>query len=364
MASKHYPALDGLRGVAALFIVFYHVPWATHFVDTRLVRNGYLAVDVFFIMSGFVIAANYGDRLRTPQSIREFAVRRFFRLYPLHFAVLMAVFALELVKWALRAQGLSDSAPFTGAFTPGLLVVNLLMLQGLGLVRELGWNPPAWSIGAECVAYAFFAVVAARGDMRPGRNALLAICLASGALVALAAIKQSLDVNFGWGLVRCLAGFTLGVAIWLYEPGDWPFLPVAATVSGALAITVMTFADGASIILAIPLFVAMVVGLRSGRGLAAQLLSSAPAQFLGKISFSVYMIHMTAFYLATGAIKRLIHQSGHPMGRFTLEVASPWIGDLLFVVVLAAVLSGAAVTYRLIEAPARDYGKRIARRFA
>lgn len=52
------------------------------------------------------------------------------------------------------------------------------------------------------------------------------------------------------------------------------------------------------------------------------------------------------------------------MGRFTLDVASPWIGDLLFVIVLAAVLAGATATYRLIEAPARDYGKRIARRFA
>ncbi len=313
-------------------------------------------------MSGFVIAASYGDRLRNPESLRTFAVQRFFRLYPLHLMVIAALFGLELVKWALHARGLSDVAPFTGAFTPGLLIENLLMLQGLGLTRQLGWNQQAWSIGAECVAYALFAVAAVRGDVRAGGKALFAICASAGALFALAAVKQSLDVNFGWGLVRCLSGFTLGVAIWLYEPRLWPLSPLSATVSGALAIMAMAFVDGAAIVLVIPLFVMMVAGLRSGRGVAARLLSSAPAQFLGEVSYSVYMIHTTAFYLATAAIKRLTHQSGHPLGRFTLEVASPWIGDVLFVAVLAGVLAAASVTYRLIEAPARDYGRRIARR--
>jgi peptidoglycan/LPS O-acetylase OafA/YrhL len=59
-----YRALDGLWGIAALFVVFYHAPWLTHFSDARMVKNAYLPVDFFFfVLSGFVIATNYARRI-------------------------------------------------------------------------------------------------------------------------------------------------------------------------------------------------------------------------------------------------------------------------------------------------------------
>ena len=133
-----YRALDGLRGIAALFVVFYHAPWPTHFSDARMVKNAYLSVDFFFILSGFVIATNYARRIVDLESARVFMTTRFFRLYPLHFSILMALLVLESIKFAAQGVVGSTVPPFTGPNSLGLLIENLLMAQGLGLENRLG----------------------------------------------------------------------------------------------------------------------------------------------------------------------------------------------------------------------------------
>src|ERR1039457_3262386 len=97
-----FHALDGLRGIAALLVVLLHVEWHNHLTGTRFVRNGYLSVDLFFILSGFVIAANYSAQIvDIPTSLR-FLGLRFFRLYPLHIVMLGAFICLECCKLAAQ----------------------------------------------------------------------------------------------------------------------------------------------------------------------------------------------------------------------------------------------------------------------
>lgn len=163
---RRYRALDGLRGIAALCVIFYHALWNTHLSGLRIVSNAYLAVDFFFILSGFVIAANYSGKIADFASARAFMILRFFRLYPLHLAVLAGLFAVEVLKFSLRGAFVSDVAPFTGPNSPRLLIENLLMAQGLGPESQLGWNSPSWSIGAEFVAYLLFAAAAIAGLAR------------------------------------------------------------------------------------------------------------------------------------------------------------------------------------------------------
>ncbi len=361
MASHRYIALDGLRGVAALSVVFYHAPWTTHFSDIGLARNAYLSVDFFFILSGFVIAANYARRINDAGALRSFLTKRFFRLYPLHVAILLALVGLEAVKWAAQGGGASEVAPFTGPNSPSLLLENLLMLQGVGLEGRLGWNPPAWSIGAECVAYLLFGLAVLAGEVRKGWK-VVALCAGSlAAYLSIASAMGTLDVTFTLGLVRCLAGFSLGVAVWLYSPVNWTIAAPVAMVAGALAVLIEATVAGAGIVAVIPLFVALVAALQYDRGVVANVLSTRSAQFLGRVSYSIYLTHMPILYVFTIALKRLAHvpfRSG-PHGQM-LDIASPWVGDLLFAGVIVVVLAASSLTYALVEEPGRRFGLRVA----
>lgn len=361
MSPKRYLALDGLRGVAALAVVFYHAPWTTHFSDLQTTRNAYLAVDFFFILSGFVIAANYARRIADLGEFRIFLTKRFFRLYPLHAVILIALVGLEIMKWMAQGDSASDVAPFSGPNSSPLLVENLLMLQGLGLEGRLGWNPPAWSVGAECVAYVLFAGAALAGLVRRGRP-IAALCAVSlAAYWAIASSAGTLDVTDGLGLARCLAGFSLGVAIRLYSPQDWIKAPVVGGVAAVLAVAIMSLASGGAIVVIIPVFIALTTALQYDRGAVARLLATPPAQFLGRVSYSIYLTHMPVLYLYKIVLKRVAHIASHagPHGRM-LDIGSPWLGDALFGGVIVTVLLSSWMTYRFVEEPGRRYGARIA----
>ncbi len=358
MVTRRYLALDGLRGCAALAVVFYHTPWPTHFSGLGFVRNSYLAVDLFFILSGFVIAANYGSRLHDAGAVRAFLTRRFFRLYPLHLAVLCALVCLETIKWATQGATSSSVPAFTGPNAPALLVENLFMLQGLGMGSRLGWNPPAWSIGAECVAYLLFGWAAFAGEIRRGPKLL---CVAAAALLAYAGMAftmNTLDLTFGFGLLRCLAGFSLGVAIFAYARESEGVAALFAPIAAPLAVAILALGHGASVVTIVPVFVLLVAALRSDRGAVARALSSRPAQFLGRISYSIYLTHMPMLLLATIALKRVARVSVEtPAGQsFAL---SPWTGDLLFAVVLGLVVVLSRATFRLVEEPGCRLGARL-----
>ncbi|WP_424360280.1 acyltransferase family protein [Methylocystis parvus] len=360
MTPKRYLALDGLRGVAALAVVFYHAPWITHFSDLQIARNAYLAVDFFFILSGFVIAANYAAGINDMGDLRVFLTKRFFRLYPLHVAILLALVGLEIVKWAAQGEGASDVAPFTGPNSIPLLAENLLMLQGVGLEDRLGWNPPAWSVGAECVAYLLFAWAALAGFVRRGWP-IAALCAVSFvAYLMIASSAGTLDVTGRLGLVRCLAGFSLGVAVWLYSPRNWFGAPSVADAAALLALAIMALASGGATVLIIFVFVALTATLKDDCGAVARLLARPAAQFLGRVSYSIYLTHMPILYVFKIVLKRVAHIASHtgPHGQM-LDIGSSWLGDALFGTVIVAVLLTSWMTYRSIEEPGRRFGARL-----
>ena len=140
-------ALDGLRGLAALLVVFYHIGWPNHLTNSNFVRNGYLAVDLFFILSGFVIFQNYADRIGSMKDARDFMCLRFFRIYPLHFVTLALLASVELLK--LLSQNVlltpSEQAPFTGNNSIAALMANILLVQGLHTLAGSSWNIPSWN---------------------------------------------------------------------------------------------------------------------------------------------------------------------------------------------------------------------------
>ena len=140
MQDRRYVALDGLRGAAALLIVLYHVRWTSHLSGSLFVKNSYLAVDLFFILSGFVISWAYRERVKSPSDAARFLIVRLFRVYPLHLATLLALVAFETLKLISVHKGgnVPDQMPFTGGNSVSGLLANVFLAQSWGVLDRLG----------------------------------------------------------------------------------------------------------------------------------------------------------------------------------------------------------------------------------
>ncbi|MGO8987306.1 MAG: acyltransferase family protein [bacterium] len=367
---KHrFQALDGLRGVAALLVVLLHVEWSNHLTENNFVRNGYLAVDMFFILSGLVISYNYSHRITNLREARSFIGLRLFRLYPLHLAMLGAFVCLECAKLVAQhafAIKSGPQPPFTGGDSFGALVANLFVIHGLHVLDRPGWNGPSWVISCEFAAYVVFSITVLIGLVR-SRLFFLAGSLIAGASYAVIALERgTLDVTVDWGIIRCLAGFFLGMLIFRFKRRNilcqYPVFIGGCGIAVMIAtILTMSFTSGPLIALVIPLFAIAIALLRSDQGPVARLLISPLAQFLGRISYSIYMVHSFLVVCLLIILKRLfvLPMAISPIRGKPIVMINPWIGDLLVLGIVVAVVATASATYALIEEPGRLFGRRL-----
>ncbi|HLH97100.1 MAG TPA: acyltransferase [Xanthobacteraceae bacterium] len=366
--SRRLLALDGLRGLAALLVVFFHIGWPNHLTTNNFVVNGYLSVDLFFIMSGFIIVRNYGAKIANTGNLANFICLRFFRVYPLHFFVLAVLVCLELAK--LFMQGAlptpSEQAPFSGNTSISALIANLFLVQGLHVLKETSWNVPSWTISSEFAAYLVFGVLAGSGLMRRKLFFPCALVVGGLAYVGLALERGGLDITYDWGVVRCLAGFFLGATVMLpreFEKDRRLQLPmhIAAVASVIAIVLVMSLAHGWEVVLVIPAFVAAVGLLQTDQGPAARVLMHPFVQFLGRISYSIYMVQYVTILVLTISVKRLfkVALTTDPVTHKFIILINPWIGDALVLVSVLAIVLIAQLTYSWIESPARAFGRRL-----
>ena len=159
---KKISSLESFRGLACLGIVLYHFPTNSFLNQNNFIQHAAILLLFFFILSGFVISQNYHDKLYNFILLRKFMVKRFWRLYPLHFTVLIFYITLELVIYFFinsTPYTLSGNrVPFTGLFTIEALIQNFLLVQGL-FIQEFSWNPVAWSISTEFYTYVVFGII-------------------------------------------------------------------------------------------------------------------------------------------------------------------------------------------------------------
>lgn len=294
------PTLTGVRGLAALAVVFYHIRGALGgFVPDRVIAvlaEGYLAVDLFFVLSGFVLWWNYRDPFREQgaRAAPRFIVRRFSRIFPLHLAILtaMALFAAALL---VSGRGPNPHYPFAA------LPAHYLLIQNWGFGDSLLWNVPAWSISAEWAAYLLLAATGgwlARVRVGPWAFPLLVVAVAAGlgawfASRGLASIGEDIAAT---GLTRCLAEFTLGILLCQWWSAERQRRRGGAVILGTAiglgAVAVLLLAAGQAQPAAIPmLMVAIVILALQASTTARPLLSGKIAQWLGDISYAVYLSH-------------------------------------------------------------------------
>lgn len=370
-AFQRYEALDGLRGIAALLVVFYHVRWTNHVTHTNAIRHAFLFVDLFFMLSGFVLAASYMNRIRSIAEIGNFLCLRFFRIYPLHFAILIVLISLEIFKVVGRQTGLMISIrePFSTPNTVEDIFLNLFLVQSLHTTDHLSWNNPSWSISCEAAGYVVFSLVTFAGLIKTKTFHLVAVPAAICGYVLVLSLKGTLDATFDIGIVRCLAGLFLGV--WAYNLT--PLTSLSSISTGVLSIVAiflscwvgvtLAFARGETEIFVLPGFLFALLYLHQDRGYGAKLLKTKMLQFLGRVSYSIYMVHFPVLVVISIVLKRIVPPSTFLSSGVDLPQLNinPWIGDVMLLGVVLLILLISYISFSCIEKPWREYGRYQAR---
>jgi peptidoglycan/LPS O-acetylase OafA/YrhL len=360
-----FEALDGWRGICACLVVLFHFHGYSPLYTSGLVRNSYLFVDFFFVLSGFVIAWNYATKLDTWPGVRRFLILRLGRVYPLHVFMLLCFVAWETLRLLTHSEG-----AFAGPNAAPGVITNLLLVQSMGVHDSLTWNGPAWSISTEWWSYVLFALVCAWLGMR--NWVLLATAIAAPILL-LHLSASGMDTTYDWGYVRCVFGFALGVACYRIYSLAAPVVrsPGVATMTVAecaIVFSVVAFVSAAGTspmsFMAPFVFAAAVLIFAAEGGLVSRVFHSRPLKWLGMVSYSIYLTHFFFVLILPPVVKRIVHQDlwtpmQLPDSQWVLAFGRNEVeGTLFYAAVVAVTLAASALTYRFIEVPGREWTRK------
>src|SRR6478609_4175791 len=267
-------------------------------------RSGWMLVEFFFVLSGFVIAASYGSRLAHGYPRWRFLLIRFGRVYPLHIVTVALFVVLELLVFR---PVLHEVHPWS------VLPRAVFLLDTFRTQTGDFFAPVSWAVGVELVLYAFAAALFGRG--RWG----LAIAVALAGASAWALYSGFNVVGFGRLLQRGLLSFPVGVGCyWLHqrlrqiEPGSVVLsLAEAALLIALVWVLAMPGKTNAWLIGLDALFAAMVLVFARDGGIASRALQWKPLVWLGQLSFALYMVHLFFVILPNRFLPRLFAATGH-----------------------------------------------------
>ncbi len=355
---RRFVVLDAWRGIAALWVAAYHFRVMGHITETRLIRSGPIAVDFFFVLSGFVIWHGFGGKLRDRTSRVQFLIRRFGRLYPLHLVTLGLVIAMELARYMVAlGHGFAGTAPFTGDRDWRLIPANLFLVHGLGIIPRFSWNVPSWSISVEFALC--FLLVGISLLRRPLAAAALLAVSGMAALLLIPILASDLNET-STALARGVSGFFLGILIReSYEhirgwtPNVW------FEISAVFAIFGSIYLGYPGVILAFG-YAVWIFGFETG-GLSRALKHPALVR-QGDLSYSIYLTHypLVLITFAVAGVLGLVPKTG----KLIITGVPPLAADGLLLLFLALVLVVSRITYRWIETPARLYFNKRASSYA
>jgi peptidoglycan/LPS O-acetylase OafA/YrhL len=384
MNKRHFIALDSWRGIAALMVSILHFPTNSSISDTGIVQNSFVFVDFFFVLSGFIITANYREKLLNGFGFLRFAILRFGRLWPLHFVVLLFIICVEILSLTMGAH---RNSVFSGDNSPEALISALFLVQSLG-ISPLAGNAPAWSISAEFWMYLLFAAIL---TCLPGiRNALIGFFLICSFLFLLFISELPESAQIWSFFARCILGFLIGVIVFDIFKNE----KVRELILGKQKMYLLTLLEliavGASIIfvscmespqemanssqvnVAAPfLFAFLVYVFAFDLGIISRMLQYRMFVFVGTISYSIYLTHM-AFQQWIMGIAGLYIQDMTGVTFLEVRIGEDgaylktwgitfWQGDLATIVMIAMVILLAYASYRLIEEPSRNLVRRMVR---
>jgi peptidoglycan/LPS O-acetylase OafA/YrhL len=344
------PALTSLRGIAALTVLLFHssnlalpYPGGANMgsVLLNIWSRGYLAVDLFFFLSGFVLTHVYGSRLaheRNWRVIGGFLWARFCRIHPASaFAAGICVLQFILGKVSFPA-GVSFKAQLIG---------NLTLMQVPWLDTVLV-NPPSWSISAEFYAYLMFPLLV---PVILRLKTPVAVALGGALLTAIAVGHQGFDDyhrGSGWpALIRAVPEFVCGIVAYLCysRRALGPFWKYDATLAGVVALIIAACALRASNGVIIMLLSGLLTASVCNTGRLTRLIGARPLRWLGEVSYSVYIFQAPMFILLASLSDALVR---HGFSRAWLALHFTRV-----------TLGGGVLVHRCVDVPARAVLRRL-----
>jgi peptidoglycan/LPS O-acetylase OafA/YrhL len=342
----HIVTLDALRGIAAVSVMFWHyqhfyygfgVPhdqlrnpslYPLHQIFALAYDNGYLAVQLFWMLSGFVFLMVYPPD-RTTKTV-EFVANRFARLYPLHFLTLLVVAALQYIALARLGRFAIFDANDTYDF-----FLNLFMISGWGFAHGDSFNAPIWSISVELISYALFWIF---------RKQAFRLGVAIPIIVAVLAAVVSTRMGAHRFIFQSIACFFFGAGIYIV----FSAIPAAGL---RLAVSALGLVASVAIAAALPqvsmqcrifaifpclILLAASINCRIGDGLLKGL-----SNWLGNISYGVYLWQIPVqivlvLLITTNSLTQA-------------DVATPW----LLLAYIGSTIVVATISYHLFEDPMR-----------
>ena len=347
VARASLDSLTGVRFFAAAAVVLFH--FRSHVVALfpaarpwePVAGVGDSGVDLFFILSGFIISYTYADRFRvwSARAYREFLMLRLARMYPVHLVILLGLGLAVVAARTVLGQGGVLSESDGGNFLQNLLLVSAWR----GDDDYLSWNYPAWSISAEWFAYLLFPlVVAGTAWIRTSWQAVPAACVVLG--VYLAATDAG---SAGGALPRVVCEFVAGTLLakaftHMRDRRLWDVLATAAALTG-LALALWA-GGGAQTVALVHVFAALVLFLSRARGPFAAVLAWAPLVLLGEASYSLYMTH---------GVVDLVGQFALPMEDFAGSGLA--VRTVVLLAYVVAIAGATAFMFVVVERPARRW---------
>jgi peptidoglycan/LPS O-acetylase OafA/YrhL len=304
-------ALSGARAIPPLILVLFHfceghgyrgLPWFD-----LIAAKGYLWVEFFFALSGFVLVYVYGARLRemwTPAGYTSFLWARLSRLYPLHLFMMFAILAQYLVfDWFANAGGYVSifHQPYHPILTLPTFIANLFLVQAWNLFPYLSWNGIAWFVSVEfllCLLFPLYLTLSRGGAM----SGTIALAAGVAGLVALnfSTNRYGLDLTFHNGIYRGMSAFAAGVGLaTLFASSSAQMARLPAYVHSAvqlLFVALLLYAvryEGWShthrdILTVLPML-GLVGVLASDKGVVASALKSRVTLKLGEWSYGIFI---------------------------------------------------------------------------
>jgi peptidoglycan/LPS O-acetylase OafA/YrhL len=336
--------LTSLRFFAAMWVVLFHYwPHLAVAGTPPLVAKGYLGVECFFVLSGFILCHVYLPQIEAGRfRYGDFLWARIARIYPLHLATLVAM-------GVMAAAALAIGLPVDPAvLSLPALPANLAMVQAWGLSPVAGWNHPSWSISAEWFAYLSFPIFAAAAiALRrwPGVAVAAALALTALLYVEFARIAgfPLTRATISWGALRIVPCFALGCALylaWRHGAADRRKALAGAAFFASGALLAAQF--GAPDMITVAAFGRLIISLAQVSKAGGRLGSHPFFVYLGEISYAVYMVCIPWEVLFVNLAAKSLHLQGKQL---------PLPLWLFFAISLVPV---AAIAHHLIEKPARD----------
>ncbi len=334
--------LDGLRIVAASAVVILH--YSDYVKDQAVGRflvdhtwHFNLFVDLFFVISGYVIASQYLTKVGSPSAVGRFLWRRFARIYPLHLATLAFYVAIALALYFGIARG-ENPARYPLSDIPA----QLLLLHAVDGAR-LTFNFPSWSLSAEFFCYVLFPLMAILLSRRkPIILALIAVPFIANTLMTVMASTEPWPdwINKG-GAFRALPAFNLGIACYLYRDRIAALPAIPGVLSGALVLFVISGAYLNIYVALLMIYAIALLAIHHDCAGQSTLFSRLGFERWSDLTYSSYMLHI-------------------PVATVVLTLASRYLAPILpggklallpVAIVVLAILS--VLSLRYFETPMR-----------